>query len=192
MKWSSKKGSIPISRCDIKMERWIEPNAEQSLDPANWEEFRQLGHRMVDDMMHYLQTVSERPAWQPIPTKAVESLAPNPSAIPTNTRESVYEEFLTTVLPYNKNNIHPRFWSWVEGGGNYSACSRICWPKRNESQHSLSAITPPSMSKNQVLDWCKQIFSFPATAGGIPHQRRLHGKYHRPGGQPGTRPPVTG
>src|SRR5580658_3257873 len=60
------KGLYSDFRCDIKMERWIEPgahdgsddtsSAEQSLDPTDWEELRRLGHRMVDDMLHYLQT----------------------------------------------------------------------------------------------------------------------------------------
>ncbi len=159
------KGLYSDFRCDIKMERWIEPNAEQSLDPANWEELRQLGHRMVDDMMHYLQTVSERPAWQPIPTKAVEALHQTLPQSP-QTAESVYEEFLTTVLPYNKNNIHPRFWSWVEGGGT---------PFGMLADMLASGMNPnlaigdhaPVYVENQVLDWCKQIFGFPATAGGI-------------------------
>ncbi len=78
------KGLYSDFRCDLKMERWLDPATitpteqtldaatitptEQTLDPTDWEELRQLGHRMVDDMIHYLQTVSERPAWQPLPT----------------------------------------------------------------------------------------------------------------------------
>ncbi len=30
---------------------------------------------------------------------------------------AVYEDFFANVLPYNINNIHPRFWAWVQGGG---------------------------------------------------------------------------
>jgi aromatic-L-amino-acid decarboxylase len=187
------KGLYSDFRCDIKMERWIEPNAdgpgernldpatnihsersldpttntpsEQNLDPANWEELRQLGHRMVDDMMHYLQTVATRPAWQPLPTEAVEAMR---QALPQSpqTAQSVYEEFLTTVLPYNKNNIHPRFWSWVEGGGT---------PFGMLADMLASGMNPnlaigdhaPVYVENQVLDWCKQIFGFPSTASGV-------------------------
>ena len=38
--------------------------AEISLDPADaaeWEELRQLGHLMVDEMLEYLRTARERP-----------------------------------------------------------------------------------------------------------------------------------
>ena len=36
----------------------------QTLDPADWQSMRALGHRMVDDMMEYLETLRDRPVWQ--------------------------------------------------------------------------------------------------------------------------------
>ena len=42
-------------------------NHDETLDPKNWEEMRALAHRMVDDAMTYLETVRERPVWQPVP-----------------------------------------------------------------------------------------------------------------------------
>ena len=39
---------------------------EESLDPADWQLMRGLGHRMIDDIMTYLETVRTRPVWQPI------------------------------------------------------------------------------------------------------------------------------
>ncbi|HLF83211.1 MAG TPA: cytochrome D ubiquinol oxidase subunit I, partial [Blastocatellia bacterium] len=40
---------------------------EESLDPQDWEELRSLGHRMLDDMLDYLSTLREKPAWQAVP-----------------------------------------------------------------------------------------------------------------------------
>jgi glutamate/tyrosine decarboxylase-like PLP-dependent enzyme/ribosomal protein S18 acetylase RimI-like enzyme len=182
------KGLYSDFRCDIKMERWIEPGpsdgsehatstepsldpadpqvpAEPSLDPANWEELRRLGHRMVDDMLHYLQTVSERPAWQPLSKEAITGLHQPLPQSPQDMHD-VYEDFLTGVLPFNKNNIHPRFWSWVEGGGS---------PFGMLADMLASGMNPnlaigdhaPVYVENQVLDWCKEIFGFPHSAGGI-------------------------
>ena len=36
---------------------------EETLDPEEWESMRVLGRRMVDDMVDYMRTVRERPAW---------------------------------------------------------------------------------------------------------------------------------
>ena len=45
------------------------PRPEESLDPPDWTELRVLGHRMVDDMMDYLEGVRERPVWQSGPAR---------------------------------------------------------------------------------------------------------------------------
>ena len=42
-------------------------NHYETLDPENWDEMRTLAHRMVDDALNYLETVRERPVWQPVP-----------------------------------------------------------------------------------------------------------------------------
>jgi len=89
---------------------------EQSLDPQDWDELRRLGHRMVEDMMDYLQTVRERPAWKKTPEAILQELR---QPLPRGPQDAaaVYEDFTRQVLPYNCNNIHPRFWGWVQGGG---------------------------------------------------------------------------
>jgi hypothetical protein len=38
---------------------------EETLDPADWEFMRVLGHRMVDDMLTYLQNVRSEPSGFP-------------------------------------------------------------------------------------------------------------------------------
>ena len=47
---------------------------ERSLDPEDWDALGALGHRAVDDMIHYRRTVAERPAWQPLPDAAMDGL----------------------------------------------------------------------------------------------------------------------
>jgi hypothetical protein len=39
----------------------------ETLDPSDWDAFRRLAHRMLDDMLDYTQNIRERPVWQPIP-----------------------------------------------------------------------------------------------------------------------------
>ncbi len=90
--------------------------AEESLDPQNWDELRALAHRMVDDMLTYLQTVRERPAWQPMPDQVKEHLQQPLPLEPQGVTEA-YQDFVTNVLPYPLGNIHPRFWGWVIGTG---------------------------------------------------------------------------
>lgn len=74
---------------------------EESLDPSNWEELRQLGHRMVDDMMDYLQTVRERPAWMQPPDQVLKSLQQPLPQLPQEAA-AVYEDFITQVRHQTK------------------------------------------------------------------------------------------
>src|SRR5438552_3612332 len=87
---------------------------EETLDPADWTELRALGHRMLDDMFTYLETVRERLVWQPMPDEVQQAFhAPLPTG--EQSIEKVYEEFQHNILPYPLGNIHPRFWGWVMG-----------------------------------------------------------------------------
>jgi hypothetical protein len=47
----------------------ITKTEEQGLDPQDWSELRELGHRMVDDVIDHLATVNERPVWHEMPAE---------------------------------------------------------------------------------------------------------------------------
>ncbi len=92
------------------------PVDERSLDPEDWEELRQLGHQAFDDMIEYLKSVGDKPAWQPLP-KAAKQLFKEGVPRRGMERGVVYAQIRDHVLPYPTGNIHPRFWSWVGGTG---------------------------------------------------------------------------
>jgi len=139
--------------------------AEQSLDPQNWDELRMLGHRMVDDMMDYLQSVRERPVWQHIPDDVIGELK-EPLPVMPQGASGTYSDFVRNVLPYNCNNAHPRFWSWVQGGGTPFGMLADMLASGMNSNVSIGEHAPMYVER-QVLDWCKDIFGFPQSASGI-------------------------
>ena len=70
---------------------------EESLDPQNWDEMRALGHRMIDDMLTYLQTVRERPVWQPTPDRVKQQLkAPLP--VEPQSAAAAYQDFIIPAV----------------------------------------------------------------------------------------------
>ena len=93
------------------------PSPERTLDPADWDEFRALGHRMFDDMVDYLSTLRERPPWQPVPKGVRERLTTEPLPRVGQDAAETYAQFRRDVLPYPTGNLHPRFWGWVRGTG---------------------------------------------------------------------------
>jgi aromatic-L-amino-acid decarboxylase len=90
--------------------------ADESLDPRDWDRIRALGHRMLDEMLDYLSTVREKPAWQAVP-ESVKRNFKQPLPKEPEDAAAVYQEFVENVLPYTNGNRHPRFWGWVQGNG---------------------------------------------------------------------------
>jgi aromatic-L-amino-acid/L-tryptophan decarboxylase len=138
---------------------------EESLDPQNWEEMRALGHRMVDDMLTYLQTVRERPVWQPVPDWVKEQLKTTLPVEPQSAA-AAYQDFVDQILPYPLGNIHPRFWGWVIGTGTpFGVLAEMLAATMNPNMGGGDHVA--NYVERQVLDWCKELLGFPADASGI-------------------------
>ena len=139
---------------------------EENLDPEDWESMRALGHRMVDEMLDYLRTLRERPAWQHIPDQAKAHFS-SPLPLDPQPPEQVYKEFCEYVLPYPAGNIHPRFWGWVLGTGTVSgAFSEFLAAAMNTNTGGLDHHSANHVEK-QVMEWLKEMLGFPAAASGL-------------------------
>lgn len=142
--------------------------AEISLDPADaaeWEELRQLGHLMVDDMLEYLRTVRERPVWQPVPAEVRARLAGPAPRTPTPAAD-VYDEFKRDVLPYPTGNIHPRFWGWVIGTG--SPLAMLADMLASGMNPQVAEFDDASaVVENQVIGWLVELLGLPAGTHGL-------------------------
>ena len=138
--------------------------SEETLDPQDWEATRALAHRMIDDAVEYLQTVRERPVWQAMPAEVQTSFTTPLPQEPTALTE-VYGRFLENGLPYPMGNIHPRFWMWYMGSSNFTGAmgdflAAIIGSNLGGGNHAAAMID------NQVVDWCKEMVGFPASASG--------------------------
>jgi aromatic-L-amino-acid decarboxylase len=139
---------------------------EETLDPDDWESARALGHRMVDDMLDYLRTVRERPAWQHISDQTKEAFD-RPLPQDSQPLEKVYEEFLEYVLPYPIGNTHPRFWGWVLGTGTLSgAFAELLAAAINTNTGGLDHHSANHVER-QVIEWLKEMLRFPRSASGV-------------------------
>ena len=138
---------------------------EESLDPQDWSAMRSLGHRMVDDMFDYWQSVRERPVWQPVP-EAVKANLERPLPLEPQSPEQVYQDFRENVLPYPMGNIHPRFWGWVIGTGTPLASlaeflGSAMNPNMGGGDHGANYV------EAQVIEWIKQMLAYPQSASGL-------------------------
>jgi len=137
----------------------------ESLDPADWSGLRALGHRMLDDMFDYLETLRDGPVWRPMPPDLRDGLRQKLPRGPTPV-ETVYDRFRRLVVPYTTGNLHPRFMGWVHGGGNpVGMLAEFLAAGLNASLGGRDH--GPIEVERQVIAWSAEMLGFPPDASGV-------------------------
>jgi glutamate/tyrosine decarboxylase-like PLP-dependent enzyme len=136
-----------------------------SLDPVDWGATRAMGHRMLDDMLDWLQGARARPVWAQMPAeKRLEMRVPLPAS--GTGMEEIYADFQRLVLPYGAGNDHPRFFGWVNGGGTAAGILAellvaVFNPNCGGRDHAAIEV------ERQVIAWAAEAIGLPADTGGV-------------------------
>jgi aromatic-L-amino-acid decarboxylase len=144
--------------------KFVDPTAEETLDPKDWTDLQALTHRIVDDAVGYLRDVRNRPVWQGMPADVRSHfLTPLPRS-PAPLSE-IYRDVAENVMSYPMGNIHPRFWAWYMGSSNFTGAvgdflAAIQGSNLGGGDHAAALID------QQVVNWCKEMMGFPASASG--------------------------
>lgn len=136
-----------------------------SLDPDDWDGFRQLAHRMVDDMLDHLAHIADRPVWVAPPAEVAARLR-EPLPRRGEGSKAAYGEFVDSVLPYPNGNLHPRFFGWAQSNGT---------PLGMMADMLASGLNPylggfnqaPALVEDQVIAWLVEIMGYPAESSGL-------------------------
>jgi aromatic-L-amino-acid decarboxylase len=143
----------------------INSKPEIGLDPVNWDDIKTLGHQIIDDMVDYLKSIGEKPVWTPVPQQVKEAfkmpVPHHPSSI-----FDVYQEFKQNIFPYHGSNIHPKYFAWVQGTGTPMGAFADLLAGVMNSNATIADQSALYVDK-QVINWCKQLINYPATASGI-------------------------
>jgi aromatic-L-amino-acid/L-tryptophan decarboxylase len=137
---------------------------EETLDPDDWAATEALSHEIVSDAVTYLRDVRERGAWQAMPASVRQALSEPLPHDPVGLSE-VYRSITENLMPYPMGNIHPRFWSWYMGSSNLTGAlgdflAAVQGSNLGGGNHAAALLD------QQVVNWCKQMLGFPASASG--------------------------
>lgn len=134
------------------------------LDPLDWGAYSRAVNRVLDAAIAKFQSASEGRVWTPTPGALKAGLQ---SALP---RDALDLEALTQqildLMPYGVGNTHPRFFGWVHGaGGPGNLLAEIAASAMNANCGGRDHVG--IYVERQVIDWCRTLFDFPATASGL-------------------------
>ena len=137
---------------------------EETLDPADWAGARALAHRMVDDAIDHLRGVRDRPLWQEMPGTVRATFAgPLPQGpLPL---EAVYSEITANLMPHPMGNIHPRFWMWYMGAGNFTGALGDFLAAIDGSNLGGGNMAGGLVDR-QVTGWIRDMVGFPEGSSG--------------------------
>jgi len=141
-------------------------SSEETFDPGTpeeWDAFRALAHRMVDDMLSYLTTLRDRPAWREMPQSVRTALA-EPIPLMGIGAEAAYAEFVKNVLPYPDGNLHPRFFGWVKGNGTPLGMMADMLAA-GLNPHMAGFNQAPALVEQQLIDWLATLLGMPGGSG---------------------------
>jgi len=139
--------------------------AAGDLDPRDWPAFRLQSQQMLSDMLDYIEDIRARPVWQPIPDATRQRFkAPLPRE--ASPLASVHASVMQDILPHVVGNTHPRFMGWVHGGGTpVGMLADMLAGGLNANVGGRNQM--PLEVEAQVVQWMRELFSFPASASGV-------------------------
>ncbi len=140
--------------------------ADETLDPADWEQFRALSHRMVDDSLDFLMHLRDGPAWQPIPNPGRGALTAEGVPYEAQGAEQAYAEFVERVLPYTNGNRHPRFFGWIQGNGTPLGMMADMLAA-GMNAHLAGLDQSPKLVELQVIAWLAELMGMPKGTSGL-------------------------
>lgn len=142
----------------------MDDGSEETLDPGDWSAAREVAHRAVDDAIAHLGGVRERPAWRQPPAEVraffAQPLPNGPEAL-----AQVYGELVEYLRPYPMGNIHPRFWAWFMGAGNFTGALGDFLAAVDGSNLG-GGNTAPALLDRQVVRWLREMVGLPESASG--------------------------
>ena len=136
------------------------------LDPEDWDQVaRYLADFTADEINELAASIRSR-VWQPVPDAVKRLLADESVPIDKTDLDEVIADYRQYIRPYRNGNTHPRYFGWVQGTGTLPALIAdiaISSMNSNSGGRDHGAV----YIERQVVEWCKQIFQFPAQAAGL-------------------------
>ena len=137
-----------------------------NLDPDDWDQFAEYLAEFTSEEVNELARSIKQDVWQPVGDELKEVFETESVPMDGTDLNEVVNIYRETIRPYRNGNTHPRFFGWVQGTGNMpSLLADIAVSALNSNcggrDHGAIYV------ERMVIDWCKSIFDFPDTTGGL-------------------------
>ncbi len=132
------------------------------------EVFRAVGHAAINLLADHFATLRDRPVF-PTPTPIeLEPLFAGPAPEQGESLDVLLRDFDRLVMPNSTLQGHPRFFSWVNGGGTQvGTIAELLATGLNPNLGGWRAAQAATVIENQTIRWFAELLGLASTAGGL-------------------------
>jgi aromatic-L-amino-acid decarboxylase len=137
------------------------------LEPSA-EEIREWGNSVTQFMIQYLGGLRDRPAYRHTSSREIRSGLDSKLPIKGTDFDSLLKVFREAIVPFSRQNAHPRMFGYVQSPGTaIAAFADLLTSTLNANLTIWRSAPAPVELERLTIDWIRQILGFNAGAGGL-------------------------
>ena len=137
------------------------------LEPSA-DEIRDWGNSVTQFMIDYLGGLRDRPAYRHTSSREIRSGLDSKLPIKGTDFDSLLKVFRETIVPFSRQNAHPRMFGYVQSPGTpIGAFADLLASTLNANLTIWRSAPAPVELERLTIDWIRQILGFNAEAGGL-------------------------
>jgi glutamate/tyrosine decarboxylase-like PLP-dependent enzyme len=137
------------------------------LEPSA-DEIREWGNSVTEFMIDYLGGLRDRPAYRRTSSREIRSAIDSKLPIKGTDFNSLLKVFRDTIIPFSRQNGHPRMFGYVQSPGTpIGAFADLLASTLNANLTIWRSAPAPVELERLTIDWIRQILGFTTEAGGL-------------------------
>src|SRR5256885_1869333 len=137
------------------------------LDPSPGE-VRDWGAAVIEFMADYLGDLRDRPVYREMTSSEIRAQLDSALPVTGTGFDSLLKVFRETVVPFSRQNAHPRMFGYVQSPGTpIAAFADLLASTLNANLTIWRSAPAPVELERLTIDWIRQILGFNAEAGGL-------------------------
>src|SRR5438270_13740345 len=137
------------------------------LDPSA-EEIRDWGNSIIELMANYLGELRDRPVYRRMSSREIRDRLDPAMPIKGIDFDDLLKVFRETIIPFSRQNAHPRMFGYVQSPGTpLAAFADLLASTLNANLTVWRSAPAPVELERLTIDWIRQILGFNAEAGGL-------------------------
>ena len=137
------------------------------LEPSA-DEIREWSNSVTQFMIDYLAGLRDRPVYHQTSSREIRSGLDSKLPIKGTDLDSLLKVFRETIVPFSRQNAHPRMFGYVQSPGTpIGAFADLLASTLNANLTIWRSAPAPVELERVTIDWIRQILGFGPEAGGL-------------------------